>query len=274
MRSRGRWRPDVKALVAAAAVVAGAALLFLQARAPEPQRAEPPRRVASYTYDVVGKYPHDPDAYTQGLLYRDGFLYESTGRNGSSSIRKVRLETGEVLQKHDVPEEYFGEGLVDWGTRLIQLTWTSNVAFVYDLATFEQIGTFPYAGEGWGLTHDRTDLIMSDGTPNLRRLDPATFTERSRFTVRDAGLSVDDLNELEYVNGSVYANVWLTDRIAVIDPATGDLTGWIDLAGLRPRAGPPADDVLNGIAYDAERNRLFVTGKLWPTLFEIRLRPK
>jgi glutaminyl-peptide cyclotransferase len=256
---------------------AAAALMLSQACAPEPppaQRAAVAAEPAHYTFEVVHEYPHDPEAFTQGLIFRDGVLFESTGLNGRSSLRKVALETGQVLQRHDVPAEYFAEGLTEWGGQLLQLTWTTNVAFVYDLASFKEVRRFSYAGEGWGLTHDGQRLIMSDGTPNLRYLTPATFEEQSRFTVRDGnGASVDDLNELEFVKGSVYANVWLTDRIAIIEPGSGRVTGWIDLAGLRTRVGAPADDVLNGIAYDAAGDRLFVTGKLWPTLFEIRIRP-
>ena len=256
-----------------------AAALLGQACAPEePPAPSAPTQVpatpALYTFDIVREYPHDPEAFTQGLLWRDGFLYESTGLNGRSSLRKVRLETGEVVQRVDVPAEFFAEGLADWGSQLIQLTWTTNVAFVYDLESFKPTRQFRYAGEGWGLTDDGQRLIMSDGTPNLRFLDPETFEEISRLNVRDANGSVDDLNELEFVRGSVYANVWLTDRIAIIDPASGRVTGWIDLAALRPRVNAPADDVLNGIAWDEAGDRLFVTGKLWPRLFEIRLRPR
>jgi glutamine cyclotransferase len=233
-----------------------------------PAPAPPP---ATYGYEVVHEYPHDPEAFTQGLIFRDGFLYESTGLTGRSSLRKVRLETGEVVQRHVVDPAYFAEGLTDWGGQLLQLTWVSNIGFVYDAASFKELRRFTYAGEGWGLTHDGTRLIMSDGTPNLRFIDPATFDEQSRLNVHDPGGSVDDLNELEFVKGSVYANVWLTERIAIIDPSTGAVTGWINLAGLRPRRGAPGDDVLNGIAYDAAGDRLFVTGKLWPKVFEIRL---
>jgi len=252
------------------------ALILLQAcSASEPvQQAQAPPEPVVYGYEVVREYPHDPEAFTQGLIFRDGFLYESTGQTGRSSVRKVMLETGEVVQRHMLANEYFGEGLTDWGAQLIQLSWVSNVAFVYDLATLKEVGRLPYAGEGWGLTQDGTRLIMSDGTPNLRFLDPVTFNERSRMNVRDQKGSVDDLNELEFVKGSIYANVWLTERIAVIAPDTGLVTAWVDLAGLRPRQGAPGDDVLNGIAYDAAGDRLFVTGKLWPKLFEIRLKAR
>ena len=222
-------------------------------------------------YEVIASYRHDGDAFTQGLLFRDGFLYESTGRNGRSSLRKVRLETGEVVQQRSVEARYFAEGLVDWRNRLIQLTWDTNVAFVYDLGTFALQSTFAYPGEGWGLTHDGKRLIMSDGTPSLRFLDPETFKELGRLPVTDGGSPVDDLNELEFIDGRIYANVWLTDRIAVIDPASGHVTSWIDLAALRPRSLLNPDAVLNGIAYDAAGKRLLVTGKLWPQLFHIRL---
>lgn len=227
-----------------------------------------------YGYRVVNAYPHDSRAFTQGLIYRDGYLFESTGHNGQSTLRKVVLTTGEVVQQRQVESRYFAEGLTDWGTQLIQLTWQTNVGFVYDLSTFKPVRTFPYEGEGWGLTHDRTHLIMSDGQPagQLRFLDPATLREVKRVTVRDGNVAIARLNELEYVRGEVFANVWYTDRICRIDPQSGRVTGWIDLTGLLPAAQKPsADAVLNGIAYDSTGNRLFVTGKNWPRLFEISL---
>ena len=260
------------AALAAALLLQGCA--GSQTASPEPAQAAAVAAPQTYGYEIVREYPHDPAAYTQGLIFRDGFLYESTGLTGFSSLRKVRLETGEVLQRRDVDKVYFAEGLTDWGNQLVQLTWVSNVGFVYDLASFKELRRFAYAGEGWGLTHDGKRLIMSDGTPNLRFLDPATFEEQSRLNVRDANGSVDDLNELEFVKGSVYANVWLTERIVIIDPATGMVAGWIDLTGLRPATGSPGDDVLNGIAYDAAGDRLFVTGKRWPKLYEIRLKSR
>ena len=225
-----------------------------------------------YGYEVVNVYPHDRNAFTQGLLYRDGVLYESTGLNGRSSLRKVQLETGKVLQQISVESRYFAEGLTDWGSRLVQLTWNTNVGFVYDLASFKQLRTFGYDGEGWGLARDAKRIVMSDGTPTLRFLDPQTFKVLGRLPVTDGNLPVDDLNELEVIDGQVYANVWLTDRIAMISPESGRVTGWINLAGLMPRGSVTGDAVLNGIAYDAQRKRLFVTGKLWPSLFEIRIR--
>ena len=228
--------------------------------------------IPEYGYDVVHVYPHDSGAYTQGLFYLNGVMYESTGLNGQSSIRKVRLETGEVLQKRDIPEQYFGEGIINWKDRLLEITWKSEVGFIYDLNSFTPKSQFMYPGEGWGLTQDGKRIIMSDGSAELRFWDPETLRETGRITVTDDGRPVDQLNELEWIKGEVFANVYQTNRIARIDPATGKITGWIDLTGILP----PADrfrqvDVLNGIAYDARTDRLFVTGKLWPKLFEIKL---
>ena len=225
-----------------------------------------------YRYRVVHTYPHDPAAFTQGLVFEDGLLYEGTGLYGQSSLRRVELETGKVLQRRELPAEYFGEGITVFGDRIIQLTWQSNLGFVYDKETFELLKEFSYPTEGWGITHDGTRLIMSDGTATLRFLDPETLQEIGRIDVSDDAGSVARLNELEYVQGEIYANVWQTDRIARISPQTGRVVGWIDLQGLlsaEDRARPV--DVLNGIAYDAENDRLFVTGKWWPRLFEIDL---
>jgi glutamine cyclotransferase len=222
-------------------------------------------------YQVVRVYPHDPNAFTQGLQFVDGVLYEGTGLNGRSSIRRVKLETGEVLQKRDVPAQHFGEGITVWKTDLIELTWQSQVALVYDRDTFQQRRTFNYSGEGWGLTHDGVNLIMSDGTDYLRFLDPATFEVRRRTRVMAGDAPLRNLNELEYVKGEVLANIWTTDYIARIAPSTGRVLGYIDLHGLLTATERPSDGVLNGIAYDAQRDRLFVTGKLWPKLFEIRI---
>jgi glutamine cyclotransferase len=226
------------------------------------------------TYQVINAYPHDPTAWTQGLVYVDGQLYEGTGGNGASTLRRVDLETGNILQSYALPDEYFGEGITVLGERVIQLTWQSRVGFVYARDSFALLDTFSYPGEGWGLTHDGQQLIMSDGTATLRFLDPETFAEVGRITVTDNGQAVHNLNELEYVRGEIYANVWQGDRIARIAPATGNVVGWIDLTGLlqaEDRRAPV--DVLNGIAYDARQDRLFVTGKLWPRLFEIKLLP-
>jgi glutamine cyclotransferase len=230
---------------------------------------------ADDSYRVVHAYPHDSHAFTQGLVFVDGRLYESTGINGQSSLRMVDLESGRVLQQQPVDAKYFGEGLTPWNSTLVQLTWQSHVALVYDRFSFRLLRTFSYGGEGWGLTQDGKSLILSDGTSALRFFDPATFTELRRVTVTDHGKPVTDINELEYVEGQVYANIWHTDRIARISPRTGQVLGWIDLKGLlaaSDRTG--AEDVLNGIAWDAAHHRLFVTGKLWPRLFEIELIPK
>jgi glutamine cyclotransferase len=236
--------------------------------APAPERLE--------SFEIVHTYPRDAKAFTQGLIYVDGHLYESTGLTGRSSLRMVDLATGNVLQSHDLPAQYFGEGLTDWGSTLIQLTWTSHLAFVYDRFSFSVQRTFSYEGEGWGLTHDQTQLIMSDGTSYLRFLDPKTFRMKRRLHVVDeAGRGVENLNELEYIHGEIYANVWQTDQIVRISPLTGKVVGRIDLAGLIDKSELQGSGaVLNGIAYDSAHDRLFVTGKLWPKLFEIKVVPR
>jgi glutaminyl-peptide cyclotransferase len=229
---------------------------------------------ASDTYQVLHNYPHDRRAFTQGLIYADGHLYESTGLEGHSSLRMEDLETGRILQFQDVPK-YFAEGLTNWGSTLIQLTWQSHIALVYDRFSFHLLRTLPYTGEGWGLTQDGKSLILSDGTATLSFLDPTTFRVQRRITVMDHGNPVTELNELEYIHGQIYANIWHSDRIVRISPATGKVLGFIDLSGLLPvsdRTDPEA--VLNGIAYDAGHDRLFVTGKLWPKLFEIKVIPE
>ena len=232
-----------------------------------------PPQAPVHGYTVVRTYPHDREAFTQGLAFDDqGALYESTGQRGQSSLRRVELSSGAVLQRHDLPASLFGEGIAVFGDRIIQLTWQAGRAFVYDKASLDLLQEFTYRTEGWGLTHDGRRLIMSDGTATLYFLRPDTFAETARLTVRDPHGPVIRLNELEYVRGEIFANVWQTDRIARIDPRTGHVTGWIDLTGLLP----PSDrrqpvDVLNGIAYDARTDRLFVTGKWWPKLFEITL---
>ncbi|HKW18216.1 MAG TPA: glutaminyl-peptide cyclotransferase [Terriglobales bacterium] len=224
------------------------------------------------SYQVIHVYPHDANAFTQGLVYVDGHLFESTGLKGRSSVRMVDLQTGHVLQEHDLPQAYFGEGLTDWGSSLVQLTWRSGIAFVYDRFSFKAQRTFNYKGEGWGLTHDETALIMSDGGSILRFLNPKSFREIRRLSVRDAdGRAVERLNELEYLHGEIYANIWYSDKIARISPHTGRVLGWIDLAGLLDKRELSPDAVLNGIAYDSAGARLFVTGKLWPKLFEIKI---
>jgi glutaminyl-peptide cyclotransferase len=236
----------------------------------------------TFNYRVVRSYPHDREAYTQGLVYRDNVFYESTGCQPwsaerrlclkiGSSLRKVRVETGEILQIRRLDPQYFGEGLALVGNKLIQLTWQTEVGFVYDVATFEPQRTFSYTGEGWGLTYDEKRLVMSDGSSVLRFLDPATLKETGRLTVKDAGMPVEQLNELEIVKGEIYANVYQTHRIARISPQSGQVVGWIDLTGLLSARESAGVDVLNGIAYDAAKDRLFVTGKLWPKLFEIQI---
>ena len=230
---------------------------------------------ADDTYRVVHTYPHDQHAYTQGLIYLDGHLYESTGLNGQSSLRMEDLETGRIVAFKDVASLYFAEGLAAWGDTLVQLTWQHHVALVYDRASFRLLRTLDYEGEGWGLTADDRNLILSDGTATLRFLDPTTFRVVRSVEVKDHGAPVTQLNELEFVHGEIYANIWHSDRIARISEATGRVMGWIDLRGLLPeseRSSPEA--VLNGIAYDAAHDRLFVTGKLWPKLFEIRVIPE
>ncbi len=228
-----------------------------------------PSAAPVYDYRVVASYPHDPQAYTQGLLFHDGRLYESTGRD--SDLRELRLESGKIVQKVALDDEYFGEGLARWGDRLIQLTWKAGTGFVYDLDNLRRLRQFSYVGEGWGLTQDGTHLIMSDGTPTLRFLDPDSFELHRRIRVMDGDMPVDALNELEYVRGEIYANVYRSDRIARIDPRSGRVKAWIDLSGLVDQHAGAG--VLNGIAYDADAERLFVTGKYWPRLFEIEPRP-
>jgi glutaminyl-peptide cyclotransferase len=226
----------------------------------------------AYGYRIIHTYPHDPKAFTQGLIYLDGYLYESTGLQGQSTLRKVDLLTGKVLQRYGLAPDIFGEGLTNWKNTLVQLTWKKQIGFVYDRATFHLLHTFHYTGEGWGLTQDGVHIIMSDGSSSLRFWDPQTFQEVKRIVVADGGVEVHDLNELEYIHGQIYANVWQTDLIAIISPRNGHVTAWIDLGGLRPASVQGnSDAVLNGIAFDAARNRLFVTGKLWPKLFEIQL---
>jgi glutaminyl-peptide cyclotransferase len=238
------------------------------------QQPTAPGRVSQYTYEIVNSYPHDPEAFTQGLVYHEGVLYESTGLNGRSSLRKVELATGKVLQKIDVASVYFAEGLALFNGRLHQLTWQNQIGFIYDPSSFNRVATFNYLGEGWGLAHDGNSLLLSDGTDRIRYLDPGNFQVRASIGVHDNGRPVTLLNELEYIKGEIYANVWQTDRIARIDPKTGRVNAWINLAGLlspTDRAGHSVD-VLNGIAYDPAGDRLFVTGKLWSKLFEIKLK--
>ena len=235
--------------------------------------------VPEYGYDVVHIYPHDRTAFTEGLFYLDGFLYESTGLNSHSFVRKVKLETGEVVQQYQLPDEYFGEGIVKWKDKLYQLTYTTEVGFIYDFATFSKKAEFHYPGQGWAFTTDGKRIYM-DGSrtvdaavssPEIRIWDPETLTETGVIKVTDEGQPVENLNELEWVKGEIFANIWQTSRIARIDPKTGKVVGWIDLGGLLSPSDSQDVDVMNGIAYDAEHDRLFVTGKYWPKLFEIKL---
>lgn len=227
---------------------------------------------AQEAYRILHRYPHDPEAFTQGLAYLDGHLYESTGLNGRSSLRMVDLESGRVLQQVPLANQYFGEGLAAWNDTLIQLTWQSHVAFIYDRFSFRLLRTVPCPYEGWGLTQDGHSLILSDGSPVLHFLDPVTFRERRHIMVKDHGKPVFNLNELEFAHGSIYANVWHQMKIARIAPKTGKVTGWIDLTNLLPGADQhDPEAVLNGIAFDPIRCSFFVTGKLWPYLFEIEV---
>lgn len=231
-----------------------------------------------FTYRVINAYPHDPKAFTQGLIYYQGDLYEGTGLKGQSSVRRVELTTGRVLQNQPLDGEYFGEGITLWKDHLIQLTWTSRIGFVYDRQTLEKIQEFSYATEGWGLTQDGTHLILSDGSSTLYFLDPETFRPIRTLSVHDQGTPLVYLNELEYINGEIWANVWTSDRLARINPESGQVTGWVDLSGLLASQNLPEqthpDAVLNGIAYDPAGDRLFVTGKLWPKVFEIQVLPQ
>jgi glutamine cyclotransferase len=236
------------------------------------QNEATPREIPTYSYKIKNSWPHDRRAYTQGLIFLDGILWESTGQYGASSLRKVELKTGKVIKQISVPANYFAEGMTVFRNKVFQLTWQEQKGFIYDPATFQKQGEFNYTGEGWGLTHDGESLIMSDGSDQLRFLDPSTLQTTRTINVTDRGQPVDQLNELEYIDGEIYANVYQTDRIARIEPKTGKILGWIDLTGLlatKDRTGE--EDVLNGIAYDETGKRLFVTGKMWPKLFEIEI---
>jgi len=299
MRSKRTW----VIVIGLVALAVSAAIVFVRfgssAKPPQPHAAVLETEAAKtvYGYEVVRAYPHDTEAFTQGLIFLEGYLYESTGVTGRSSLRKVRLETGEVVQKSDVNRRDYGEGLTEWRGRLLQLTprrrgsepiwhlqsffedmgrhFGYNIGWTYDIASFEPRSRFRYRGDGWGLTHDEHRLIMSDGSSTLRFLHPETFTELGRLEVFDGNRPLEYLNELEFIDSKIYANVWPQDRIAIIQPDSGQVTGWIDLAGLKSRMPPlpeePLRPILNGIAYDAGEKRLFVTGKFWPKVFEMRL---
>ncbi len=223
------------------------------------------------TFEVIATIPHEPAAFTQGLAIHDGQLYEGTGRYGESTLRRVELATGRVEKMTALSSTYFGEGITIFGGRIYQLTWQNNLTLVYDIETFDRVGTLRHDGEGWGLTHDGTHLIVSDGSASIRFHDPETFEVVRRLSVHADGNPVNSLNELEYINGEIWANLWYQDRIVRISPETGAVLGWIDLSGLYPRSRRASEDVLNGIAYDADADRLFVTGKNWPWLYEIEI---
>jgi len=266
----------IAALLGALALAACAPEPQVQASAAPSAAAATPTPVIGYGYTVVRTYPHDRGAFTEGLFYRDGFLYESTGLEGRSFISKKELDTGKTVMQRDLDRKYFGEGIVDWKDRLIQLTWKNEVGFIYDLKDFKPMGQFRYPGEGWALTHDGKRLIMSDGTPFIRFLDPETLKETGRIQVTANGKPLDNLNEVEWVKGEIYANVWQTNFIVRINPVSGAVVGVVDLTGILTPADVAGQtvDVLNGIAYDAGGDRLLVTGKFWPKIFEIKLAPR
>lgn len=236
-----------------------------------------PSRAAAPTsgYQVVAKFPHSTGSYTEGFLFLDGLFYEGTGLEGHSALMAIAPSTGQPIQKRELPPQYFGEGIVDWGANLYEWTWQSHVCFVFDRFSMRPVKQFTYTGEGWGMTHDKTGIITSDGTSTLRFRNPATFAETRHIVVHDGSKAIDQLNELEYVKGEIYANVWHDDRIARISPRDGRVLGWIDLHGILPDSQRVnAESVLNGIAYDAAHDRLFVTGKQWPAIFEIKVVPR
>jgi glutamine cyclotransferase len=237
--------------------------------------AAPVASVPVYGYEVVNTFPHDAQAFTQGLISQDGALVESTGLERRSSLRRVELQTGKVIQKVDVQGYYFAEGMTLFNGKIYQLTWKGEKGFIYDPKTFEKTGEFKYTGEGWGLTHDADSLILSDGSNQIRFIDPNTNQVKRTINVTDAGRPIEEINELEFVHGEIYANIWHDNRVARIDTRDGHVAGWIDLSGLlKPGDVTDEEAVLNGIAYDEQGDRLFVTGKLWPKLFEIKLKQK
>ena len=259
-------------------LILGLSVVGLQCNAgansgPANTAANTPAVVAKHGYQVVNAYPHDTGAFTQGLIFVDGKLYEGTGQEGRSSLREVELQSGRVLKKVDVPVPFFAEGITLLNGKIYQLTWQHQIGFIYNAQTLQKTGEFNYTGEGWGITNDGHSLIISDGSNRLKFLDPDSFRVTKTIAVTDGGTRVNQLNELEYVNGEIYANIWHDQRIVTIDPQNGLVTGWIDLSGLlQPGAVTDEEAVLNGIAYDQASGRLFVTGKLWPQLFEIKLK--
>jgi len=257
-------RRQLGLLISTMVLVSVAISLVLLTDAPENSKP------LSYSYSIVNVYPHDENAFTQGLLFDNGVLYESTGLYGNSSLRRVELETGEILQLYALPSDYFGEGITIFDNKIIQLTWLENKSFVYDKHSFELLQEFNYSTEGWGITSDGNRLIMSDGTATLFFLDPETFQKIGQVEVRDTG-PLERINELEYIQGKVYANIWQEEKIAIINPQIGQVEGWINMSGIQNSGNQDANNVLNGIAYDAIGDRLFVTGKRWSQLFEIEL---
>jgi glutamine cyclotransferase len=259
-------------IVSSLAVAAISLATFGAVRGVSPDPGAQRRSAPVQSFTVVKSYPHDPGAFTQGLVYADGEFLESTGLFGESSLRRVEIATGKVLQRKAIDAQYFAEGLALVGDALVQLTWQSKIGFVYDRKTFTQRRTFQYQTEGWGIAYDaKGGLVMSDGSDRLMFLDPKTYAVTRTIRVTDAGRPVTQLNELEWIEGEIWANVWQTDRVARIAPATGAVTAWVDFSTLWPQARrtPPAD-VLNGIAYDAAGKRIFVTGKKWPRVYEIK----
>lgn len=255
-------------------LILGAVLLIDSLNKGEVRNSIPEAFTPVMTYEVLNVFPHDPQAFTQGLVYHEGYLYESTGLYGESSLRQVDLETGEVLRKMDLPDEFFAEGLAIYDNKLFQLTWRESTGFIYTLEDFTPLNQFTYQTEGWGLAHDGERLIMSDGTNKLYFLDPGSLQVTETVDVTFQGEAIPRLNELEYVREEIYANIWQTNYIIRVDPETGDVLGFIDLRGILPEnLRTPETDVLNGIAYDSEADRLFITGKRWQRLYEIRLLP-
>ncbi len=257
-----------------AIILTATAVLILSLTAYILLSSKPADKSTQYTYAIINEYPHDTAAFTQGLVIDNGVLYEGTGLNGHSTLRRVDLETGEVLQLYELSDEFFGEGITVYGDKIIQLTWRSHKGFVYDKNTFELLQNFTYPTEGWGITHNGTHLIVSDGTANLCFLNPQTFQRLGKISVTDNGTPITRLNELEYINGEIYANIWLRKQIAIINPQTGNVRAWIDLTGIANSETTNSNNVLNGIAYDSEADRLFITGKMWSKLYEIQLIPQ
>ncbi len=252
-------------------VIAMGAFLWINLNNSGPTRNS---KTTYYSYIVVNAFPHDTNAFTQGLIYLDGFLYESTGLYGESSLRRVDLTTGNIIQKLTLADEFFGEGITSVDDVIIQLTWKSQIGFVYNKSSFVLLDKFTYPTEGWGLTFDGNYLIMSDGSDALFFLEPKTFQQIKKIQVRENNNSIMNLNELEYIDGEIYANIWLQQKIAIINPETGQVRAYIDLATLQGATSSSSEAVLNGIAYDSEQQRLFVTGKCWSQIFEIELVPE